>query len=44
MQEYDLLISLEQKFIDRATIVPILEVLEENVDLDDYDSSQFRSK
>ena len=44
MQEYDLLISLEQKFIDKTTIVPILEVLEENVDLDDYEASQYKSR
>ena len=44
MQEYDLLISLEQKFIDKTTIIPILEVLAENVDLDDYDSSPYRSR
>jgi hypothetical protein len=38
-QEYDLEISLAQKFIDKTTIVPILEILQENVDIDDVDTS-----
>ena len=43
-QEYDVQISLSQKFIDKSTITPILEILQENVDIDDVDTSQFKSR
>ena len=38
-QEYDIQISLAQKFIDKASIIPVLEILEQNVDIDDVDMS-----
>ena len=37
--EYDVEIALSQKFIDRTTIMPIVEILQENVDIDDVDTS-----
>ena len=37
-------ISLAQKFIDRTTIMPMLEILAENVDIDEVDTSRWRSR